>query len=71
MIRQIERHRKFTQLNLTRAGIQSVLLCLKEAITLRHANKIVPLSGFELVAYRIQVSNMAVTAFCLLLSSNL
>jgi len=71
MIRQIERHREFSQLNLTRAGIQSVWLCLKEAITLRHANKIASLSGFELVAYRIQVSNMAVTAFCLLLSSNL
>jgi len=71
MIQQIKRHYEFTQLNLTRAGIQSVLLCLNEAITLRHANKIVPLSGFEMVAYQIHVSNMTVTAFYLSLSSNL
>ena len=71
MIQQTERHYEFTQLNLTLAGIQSVLLCLKEAITMRHANIIIPLSGFELVAYRIQVSNMTLTVFYLFLSSNL
>jgi len=49
-----------------------MLLCLMEAmITLRNDNKIVPLSGFGLVTYRIPVSNMTVTAFYLFLVKQL
>jgi hypothetical protein len=40
---------------------------MEAMITLRNDNKIVPLSGFELGAYGMPVSNMTVTAFYLFL----
>jgi len=40
-------------------------------INLGKYKEIVPLSGFELVTYRIQVSNMIVTAFDFFLLSSL
>jgi len=57
---------------ITQPGILSVLPRLKEAMVNLGKNKeIVPLSGFEMVAYRIQVSNMIVTAFDFFLPSSL
>ena len=55
---------------LTLPAILSLLLCSKVAIvTLCKGKEIVPLSGFQLPAYRKQASKMTVTAFDLFIST--
>lgn len=45
--------------------ILSLSLCLKEAMeSLGNEKKVVPLSGFEMVAYRMQVSKMTMHLIC-------
>jgi len=60
------------QFTSTQPDILSVLLCSEEdMVNPCNDNKIIHLSGFELVAYRIKVINVAVNLFGLLLSRNL